>query len=99
MSARPAQTRPRPSHPGACAPVISSLFLRKSWTPLLQTTTSSAGAITRLTATRGWDTENRLKTMTNVWTGGSQSRDTTLFDARSRRKTIAWDDGSKWDYG
>ena len=66
---------------------------------MLQTTTSSAGAITRLTATRGWDTENRLKTMTNVWTGGSQSRDTTLFDARSRRKTIAWDDGSKWDYG
>jgi len=34
MSARPAQTRPRPSHPGACAPIISSLFLRKSWTPL-----------------------------------------------------------------
>ena len=66
---------------------------------LLSTTTAKNSGSTRLTATRTWDTSNRLKTMTNASTGGTRSFDVTTFDSMHRRQQVAWEDGSKWDYG
>ena len=65
---------------------------------LLATTTFTRTGTTRLTATRGWNT-NRLKSVTNIWNIGARSLDTTWFDAMNRRKTVQWQDGSSWGYG
>ena len=65
---------------------------------LMSNTTFRHGTALVLSRTQGWDAHNRLKTVTHAWSGGAQSRETTLFDGRDRRKSITWEDGSSWNY-
>ena len=59
-----------------------------------------SGGITRLSTHRAYDTSSRLEGTTHTYDGAkTQSFDVTEFDSMNRRKKIAREDGTRWDYG
>ena len=59
-----------------------------------------SGGTTRLSTNRAYDSFDRLESITHTYDGAeTQSFGVTEFDSMNRRKKIAREDGTRWDYG
>jgi RHS repeat-associated protein len=65
---------------------------------LIETITLKSGTTTRLATTRNHDASDRLDGVTNAYGSQMQSFGVTEFDNMDRRKKIAREDGTRWNF-
>ena len=75
----------------------TAAYSRIAGTNLLNTTTVTAGGVTKLTATRSYDAQNRLTSISS--TAGSVTKTYSYtYDDKDRRSRLDMADGSYWTY-